>query len=320
MKSHCFDNGDAMPMLGLGTWKSAPGEVHDAVLSALRLGYRHLDCAAVYGNEKEVGTAIAEAIADGVVARDDLWVTSKLWNDRHAPQDVAGGLEATLSDLGLDYLDLYLMHWPVALALGASFPLTAADMVSLQDLPIATTWSAMEAMVDAGKARHIGVSNFSRPKLEGLLSDCRIRPGVNQVELHPYLAQRDLLDYCDEFGVFVTAYSPLGSRDRPAGLKGKDEPVLLDDPTVAAVAEAHGATAAQVLLAWGLGRGTSVIPKSVSPARMAENLKAADLELSVEGMAALDGLDRHRRYVDGGFWAVEGSDYTVENLWDEEPV
>jgi alcohol dehydrogenase (NADP+) len=315
MKTLELRNGDSLPMLGLGTWKSAPGEVGAAVTEALRLGYRHLDCAFIYGNEAEIGHALREAFEAGVAARDELWVTSKLWNDAHAPEDVRPALEKTLADLRLEALDLYLVHWPVAVRKGVFGPQEASDLRPLSEVPLAATWQAMEELVDAGLTRHIGVSNFGPRHLEELLTGARVAPEMNQVELHPYLQQDELLALCRSHGVHVTAYSPLGSRDRPATMKGQDEPVLLEDPTVTAIAVRHQATTAQVLIAWALQRGTAVIPKSVRPARLRENLAAAELELTAEDMDELAALDRGRRYVDGSFWAIPGSPYTLDDLW-----
>ncbi len=314
-----FKNGDSMPALGLGTWKSKPGEVAAAVKEAIRAGYRHIDCASVYKNEAEIGAALAECFAEGLVTRDELWITSKLWNDRHQPEDVRPALERTLADLQLERLDLYLMHWPVSLRKGASFPLGPDDLLSLEALPIAATWAALERCFDAGLARHLGVSNFSARKLAALLDDegLRVAPEVNQVELHPYLQQPALLELCHARGVHLTAYSPLGSRDRPRSMKRADEPVLLEDPIVLEIAARRGATPAQVLLAWALGRGTSALAKSVNPGRIRQNLAATELTLSAEDRRAIAALDRHRRYVVGDFWAVEGGPYTLENLWDE---
>ena len=306
-----------MPVLGLGTWNSAPGEVGAAVAQALGMGYRHLDCAPIYGNEAEIGAALHEAFAAGVVRREELFVTSKLWNDRHAPDDVLPALRRSLADLRLDQIDLFLIHWPVAHRRGVMFPQSASDFIPLERLPLVETWKGMEAAVAAGLARDIGVSNFSARKLEELAGAARIRPAVNQVELHPYLAQRELVEACRRHRVVVTAYSPLGSRARPETLRQEGEPVLLEDPQVRAVADRSGATPAQVLLAWGLQRGTAVIPKSVHPQRLAENLAAAALVLSKEDMRSLDALDRGRRYVDGSFWALPGSPYTLSGLWDE---
>lgn len=317
MQTMQFSNDDQMPALGLGTWRAEPGVVGAAVRTAIELGYRHIDCAAIYGNQAEIGEALAACFGDGLVRRDDLWITSKLWNDRHAPEDVVPALEETLADLGLDALDLYLVHWPVALRKGKMLPESAADYVSLEDLPLETTWKSMEAAVDGGLCRHIGVSNCSVAKLRGLAERARIQPEANQVELHPYLQQRELVDYCRDHGIVVTAYSPLGSPDRPPALRRDDEPVLLEDPVVAEIAGRIDATPAQVLIRWAIERGTSVIPKSVNESRLRQNLEAAELRLDEGDMQRIAELDRHRRYIAGDTWASEGSPYTVASLWDE---
>lgn len=314
MKTLAFRNGDKMPALGLGTWKSARGEVKAAVRQAIELGYRHIDCASIYANEAEVGEALSSCIADGLVTREELFVTSKLWNDVHAPADVEPALRKSLAKLGLDYLDLYLVHWPVSTRSNAG----KTEILGPDEIPLASTWAALEPLAEAGLVRHIGVSNFSLPKLRALMASAQKRaPELNQIELHPYLQQGELVGACIELGVLVTGYSPLGSRDRPANLRQEDEPVLLEDPAVAQIAATHDCSPAQVLLAWAVTRGTSVIPKSVNPERLAQNLAAADIELSEDDMAALTKLDRHRRYVDGTFWCGEGSPYTLATLWDE---
>jgi alcohol dehydrogenase (NADP+) len=181
VKDHVFANGDRMPLLGLGTWKSEPGEVYAAVREAINIGYRHIDCAALYGNEVEVGNAIREAISDGEVTREDLFITSTLWSNAHGRENVEPALRKTLHDLGLEHLDVYQIHWPIALQPSAILPGSAADLLPLSDAPIHDTWAGMEAPVAAGLTRHVGVSNFSVKKLSELLPHCSIKPEVNHM-------------------------------------------------------------------------------------------------------------------------------------------
>jgi alcohol dehydrogenase (NADP+) len=307
-----FRHGDVMPALGLGTWRLPPEQTTATVRIALDLGYRHIDAAAIYGNEAQIGEAIKGAIDAGNVQRQELWITSKLWNDCHEPEEVRPALERTLGDLGLEQLDLYLMHWPVAQRRGVAMPSSAADQFGLAQVPLAATWAAMEDLVAAGLTRHIGVSNFSRTKLMALAASARIQPEVLQVERHPLLQQNDLLSYCHTSGIQLTAYAPLGatSDTRP--------PVVLQHPVVVAIAAERQITPAQVLLAWGIGCGTAVIPKSVHPERLAENLAAAAMGLNEDQMTRLVAIDGGQRLIDGRFWCLEGGPYTMANLWDGE--
>ncbi|MEB3172694.1 MAG: aldo/keto reductase [Cyanobacteriota bacterium] len=311
MQQITLANGARLPALGLGTWKAQPGAVGSAVRTALELGYRHIDCAAIYGNESEIGTALAGALGDGVARREELWITSKLWNDSHGSDDVRPALERTLADLQLNYLDLYLIHWPVVHRRGVLMASEASEQIPLEQLPLSQTWAAMEALVDAGLVRQIGVSNCSTAKLAALLPHCRIQPAMNQVERHPWLQQPALLAFCQQQGIAVTAYSPLGS---PAA--GGPAP-LLDEPVINTIAAAHKASPAQVLLAWGLASGTAVIPKSVNTARLADNLAAAELQLSAAELQQIALLDRGRRFVDGSFCELPGGPYNRADLWDE---
>ncbi|KAJ3215311.1 hypothetical protein HDU67_000588 [Dinochytrium kinnereticum] len=288
-----------IPALGLGTWKAQPNEVAEAVKHAVKIGYRHLDCAYIYENEKEIGEALRGIFASGI-PRSSLFITSKLWNTFHRPEDVARAIDITLSDLGLQSLDLYLVHWPLAFKNrgDGNSEKDAAGKTVFDTVPIIDTWRAMEALVDAGKVKAIGVSNFNITKLKALLSEARIKPAVNQVELHPYLPQDELLEFCNKNGIHVTAYSPLGS--------GKEEPNLLKDEVVTDIAQRNGKSVAQVLISWAIQRGTSVIPKSSNPKRLEENFN--DFVLSTKDFDALSA--RHKtiqaRLVDPqGFWGVD---------------
>jgi alcohol dehydrogenase (NADP+) len=316
VKTLAFSNGDQMPILGLGTWKSEPGAAHAAVKEAIRIGYRHIDCAMIYGNEAEIGNAISEAIAEGLVIRKQLWITSKLWGNSHGREHVDAAIRKSLKDLKLDYLDLYLIHWPIPLKPTTMFPSSAADFATLAEVPLSSTWAGMEAAVNAGLARHIGVSNFSAKKIRDLIPHCKVKLEVNQVEMHPLLQQRELADYCKSQGIHITAWAPLGSGDRPDFVKAAGAPTLLENPVIKSIAQSRGCTPAQVLLAWHVKRGISAIPKSVTPSRLRENLAAADIDLSAPDMEKIAGLDRGYRLIDGAFWALQGSPWTVQNIWD----
>jgi len=310
--------GGRMPALGLGTWKSASGEAGEAVREAIRTGFRHFDCSPIYGNEAEIGAALADAIAAGEVERDELWITSKLWNSCHGRENVVPALRRTLADLRLSYVDLYLVHWPVALQerVGIGYAKTAADFRAPEEAPIAATWAGMEDAFSLGLCWNIGVSNFSVTKLESLARTARIAPAVDQVESHPYLQQTDLLRYCGDNGIVLTAFAPLGSGDRPARVRTADDPVLMSDPVIASIAASHGLSPAQVMIAWAIQRGTSLIPKSTNPARIAQNFAAASVTLSEREMEAIAGIDRNHRFFKGALWTVEGSPYTQASLWD----
>jgi len=316
MNQYVFQNGDEMPILGLGTWRSEPGEVAQAVRAAIEIGYRHIDCAWIYGNEPEIGQTINALIKDGIVTREELWITSKLWNDCHAPEDVRGAIEISLRQLQLDYLDLYLVHWPVCVRKGVYVPKKMSDYREVH-VPAEKTWQAMESLQSEGLTRHIGVSNFSKTKLLDLLPKAKIRPEINQIESHPYLQQTDLFDFCQEQNIGITAYAPLGSRGRPDRLKEADEPILLEDPTILQIAESLGVLPAQVLISWAIHRNCSVIPKSTNPGRLKQNFGAASLSLSAADMEAIAKLDLHRRYINGETWTLNGSPYTLNSIWDE---
>lgn len=319
MKYLQFTNGDKIPQLGLGTWKSSDEEVKDAVIAAIKAGYRHIDCAPIYNNEKAIGEAFAYCFENGLVSRKELFVTSKLWNNAHAKEDVVPAIKKTLDDLNLNYLDLFLIHWPVAFQAEVVFPSAPNEFVSLEDAPLTQTWQGMIEAKEAGLTKHIGVSNFSTKKLEQLLMAFpEHKVEMNQVELHPYLQQNEVFKFCQEHSILVTGYSPLGSGDRPESNKKDNEPSLLNNETVLAIAQEEKATAGQVLLSWHLHRGTVVIPKSTNEQRIKENLAAVDLMLTASQLERIEALNQNYRFVDGSFFTPEGSPYTLDNLWDNE--
>ncbi|KAM9326783.1 aldo-keto reductase family 1 member A1 [Gastrophryne carolinensis] len=288
--------GQKIPIIGLGTWKSAPGQVKDAVKYALSAGYRHIDCASVYGNETEVGEAINESLAGQGLKREEIFVTSKLWNNKHHSDDVEGALRKTLSDLQLSSLDLYLMHWPYAFKRGDNiFPLDPEGSLQYDDTDYRDTWRAMEKLVEKGLTKAIGLSNFNKGQIDNILSMATIKPAVLQVECHPYLAQNELIAHCHAHGLVVTGYSPLGSPDR--SWRKPEDPVLLEEPSILEMAKKYKKSEAQILLRWQVQRNVVTIPKSVTPARIFQNLQVFDFCLTKEEMQQIGNLNRNWRYI-----------------------
>lgn len=316
MKTLQFKNNDTLHAIGLGTWKSKGKDVKEAVKHALHTGYRHIDTAAAYGNEEMIGEALAEVFAEGKIFREDVFITSKLWNDSHQEGAVMPALERTLQKLQLEYIDLYLIHWPVAFRLGVDQPQKPSDYISLEDAPLIETWKQMEMAKESGYAKHIGVSNFSDLKLKDLIEKATIKPEMNQIELHPLLQQDDLLAYCKSEDILVTAFSPLGSGDRSASLKRDNEPNLLEIRQIKEIARKHNASEGQILISWHTHRGTAVIPKSTSKEHIEENFKAATITLDEEDMKKIAKLDEHYRFVNGAFFEEPSKGY--KDIYDEK--
>ncbi|GAA5876680.1 hypothetical protein JCM8547_005772 [Rhodosporidiobolus lusitaniae] len=293
-------HGLTIPAVGLGTWKSQPGEVRNAVKVALDAGYKHIDCAWAYGNENEVG----QGIKDAGVNREKIWVTSKVFNGNHRPEGVHEALNKTLSDLKVGYLDLYLMHWPVAWKTGPSDgKKPVLDEGFMGDEGILKTWRVLEELVKDGKVKHIGVSNFTRSKTKALLEKATIKPAVNQVELNLHCAQYDLVKWHQESGVLLEAYSPLGSTGAPQ----------LSDPVVVELAKKHKVNPANILISWQVARGCVVLPKSVTPQRIRSNFE--DVELSPEDVNKLE----KRATEIGTKRTVDPSEgWGVPDLWEDK--
>lgn len=314
-------NGIEIPTIGLGTFGSdhvSATQIAEAVYDAVKIGYRHIDCAAVYANEKEIGEALKRLFDEGIVKREDLWITSKVWNDRHT--DVRGAFEETISHLGLDYLDLYLVHWPFPNShdVGVSVDSRDPKAVPYIHQDFMNTWRVMEDLYQEGACKSIGTSNMTIPKYKLLLRDCNVKPMVNEMELHPHFQQPDFVAYLVKNDIKVIGFCPIGSPARPERDKLPTDTVPIQDPTLVKIAQAHGVHPAVICIKWSVQQGQIPIPFSVKPAKYTKNLQSVTEDpLSDEEMAAIRALDKNNRFIKGQvFLWPTAKDW--HDLWDED--
>ncbi|KAK9446621.1 NADP-dependent oxidoreductase domain-containing protein [Limtongia smithiae] len=305
-------SGQAMPLVGFGLWKVPRESCADTVYNAIKTGYRLFDGAQDYGNEKEAGEGVRRAIADGLVKREELFITSKLWNTFHSKEHVLEMTKFSLDAWGLDYFDLWLIHFPIAqkyVPPSERYPPALlydveAGTMAFEDVPIAETWAEMEKAVELGLVKNIGISNFAGALIIDLLRYAKIPPAVLQIEHHPYLTQPQIVALTRQRGIAITAYSSFG----PQSFLEMSHPVatkittLLKTPLIEEIAAAHGKSSGQVLLRWATQRGIAVIPKSNSPHRLAENLNHVDFDLTEEELGKISGLDAQIRFNDPADW------------------
>jgi diketogulonate reductase-like aldo/keto reductase len=312
--------GAHIPCIGLGTFGSdhiTPETVAETVIDAASVGYRHFDCASVYGNEAQIGASL-ETIQAGGVSRADLWITSKLWNDKHGEDDVIASCRQSLADLRLDYLDLYLVHWPFPNfhPPGCSVDSRSPDARPYIHADFMKTWRKMERLVDMGLVRNIGTSNVTIPKLELILRDAEIKPAVNEMELHPHFQQPELFDYVEANGIVSVGFSPIGSPARPERDRTSDDTVDIEDPVMVRIAERHGIHPATLCVKWAVQRGQIPIPFSTTRRNYLANLQATvSPPLSDEEMEEIATIDRNCRLIKGHVFLWKDNQ-TWEDLWD----
>ncbi|KAM7157192.1 aldo-keto reductase family 1 member C15-like isoform 2-T2 [Molossus nigricans] len=297
-----LNDGHFMPVLGFGTYapRSVPkSKTTEATKMAIDVGFRHIDAAYTYENEEEIGKAIREKIADGTVKREDIFYTTKLWATFLRPELVRPALERSLKELQLDYVDLFIIHVPVAMKPGEELlPKDANGKVILETVDLRDTWEALEKCKDAGLTKSIGVSNFNHKLLEMILNKpgLKYKPVCNQVECHPYLNQSKLLEFCKSKDIVLVAYSALGAQ-KDSNWVVKDSPALLEEPILNAIAKKHRRSPGQVALCYQVQRGVVVLAKSFTEKRIKENFQVFDFELTPDDMKAIDGLNRNFRYI-----------------------
>ena len=311
--------GDEMPIVGLGTFGSdrySNQEIANAVKAAIRMGYRHIDCAEVYQNEKEIGEALSEVIADSTVSRNELWITGKVWNDHH--REVEKSCIKSLKDLGIDYFDLYLVHWPFP---NYHAPGVGGDARNPDSKPFSSdefldTWKQMEALVKKGLVKNIGTSNMTIPKFEATMPHMKILPVANEMELHPCFQQPELFDYVISKGMQPIGFSPIGSPRRPERDRTDDDAVDIEHPVVVKIANRLKVHPAIVCIKWGIQRGQVTIPFSVKPDQLFANLEAAIKDsLTPEEMKEMETVDCNSRLIKGQVFLWEGAK-GWEDLWD----
>jgi alcohol dehydrogenase (NADP+) len=316
-----LSNGAKIPVIGLGTFGSDnynASQIAEAVDFAVRNGYRHIDCASVYMNEPEIGKVLSSLIMENVVSRDELWITSKVWNDAHGEGEVIASCKKSLKDLQLDYLDLYLVHWPFPNyhAPGCDGDARNPDSRPYNHEKYMMVWKQMEQLVEMGLVKSIGTSNMTKPKMELLLKDAIIKPVVNEMELHPHFQQQELFDYMVENSVQPIGYSPIGSPKRPERDRTENDTIDIDDPVIIRIAERLKIHPAEVCIKWGIQRGEVVIPFSVSPSKIVSNLKATfDNPISELEMQEIATIEKNCRLIKGQVFLWQGAE-GWEDLWD----
>lgn len=302
-----LNNGLKMPIIGLGVWRMEGKDIRDLIINSIKIGYRHFDCAADYRNEAEVGEALSEAFRTGLVKREELFITTKLWNTDHG--HVLEACKDSLKKLQLDYLDLYLVHFPVAIkhtGVGETgSPLTEDGVLDIDTtISLETTWHAMEDLVSKGLVRSIGISNYDIFLTRDCLAYSKVKPAVNQIETHPYFQRDSLVKFCQKHGICVTAHTPLGGA--AANTEWFGTVSCLDDPVLKGIAEKYKKTVAQIVLRWGIQRNTVVIPKSSKFERLQENFQVFDFELAKEDMDLIKTVDKnYRTNQPARFWGID---------------
>lgn len=324
LPSRTLYTGARVPAVGLGTFGSdrfTAGEIAEAVLGAAAIGYRHFDCAAVYGNEREIGSSLQKIMSRGI-AREDLWITSKLWNNKHAEEDVIPACKQTLQDLQLEYLDLYLIHWPFPNHHAPGVDVNSRDQHAVPYIHenYMKTWRQMEKLVEMGLVRHIGTSNMTIPKLKLLLRDAKIKPAANEMELHPHFQQPELFQFCIDQDLAPIAFAPIGSPGRPERDRTPGDTVDMEDPVIIEIAKRLNVHPAVICVKWAIQRGQIPIPFSIRPQHYWANLKAAVTEpLTEEEMQQIAGIDKNNRLIKGQVFLWESAE-DWQDLWDIDGV